>query len=137
MPFGLIGHSGPELAPVLGGLLRGLSTLRIAQPRRAARIAVSATSQRSHGGFLRSLARLIAALMPAQPTVWTLEQVEAATAELSLGPLLARYRECVAGGRVWRRFDSQHVGADYCAWCLRVRLAGGFEGWTVAPRVPG
>ena len=62
---------------------------------------------------------------------WTLEQLEAAINELSEEQLLARYRQCVERGHVWRPLDASVIPvreAEWCGWCLRVRMAG-FEGW--------
>jgi hypothetical protein len=66
--------------------------------------------------------------MPDQIAVWTLEQVEAAVRVVLLEQLLARYRDCVAGGHVWRPLESAGAGVvatECCAWCLRVRIGNG------------
>jgi hypothetical protein len=51
---------------------------------------------------------------------------------LSEEQLLTRYRQCVERGHVWRPLDASVIPireAEWCGWCLRVRMAG-FEGWS-------
>jgi hypothetical protein len=75
--------------------------------------------------------------MPDEPTTRTLEHMEVATKELSLEKLMSRYRDCMAGGHVWRPLDEPSPGvrkAEHCGWCFRVRSAG-FEGWLQPPAI--
>jgi hypothetical protein len=50
---------------------------------------------------------------------WTLEQVEAAINELSEEQLLARYRQCVERGHVWRPLDASVIPVREAEWCGR------------------
>lgn len=68
-------------------------------------------------------------------SVWTLERLEATISDLTIEQLLARYRQCVEGGHVWRPLDATAIGirhAEWCGWCLRVRVGHTFEGWPSA-----
>jgi hypothetical protein len=54
---------------------------------------------------------------------------------LSLEQLIARRRQCVAGGHVAPALGSgvRAGRAEGCCWCHRLRLDSSFEGWTAIP----
>jgi hypothetical protein len=69
------------------------------------------------------------------PKIQSLDTLEGTVAALTLERLLARYRDCVTGGHVWRPLDASEIGvgrAEFCGWCLRVRIGTTFEGWLLA-----
>jgi hypothetical protein len=65
---------------------------------------------------------------------WTLARLEAAINELPIEQLMARYRQCVEGGHVWRPLDASAIGirnAEWCGWCLKMKTTV-LEGWFIA-----
>ena len=65
-------------------------------------------------------------------TVELLSAISASAPEV----LEQRWRECLKQGHAWGTLDENPFGgelaAEYCGWCLRIRVPG-FEGWIRPP----
>jgi hypothetical protein len=61
------------------------------------------------------------------PRIRTIEDLEREVGSFPLNVLMARHRQCAEGGHVWRPLVEnpfRQSRAEWCGWCLRVRIGG-------------